>query len=596
MLKDIISVTSLQKRSEIFVEDEINKTVRHFEICYLVGKKRRSVELAAWEKGSLLLNQIESAWTSLLIRLCTGVPIEVRLDPDGSESLMHDLYMDISADIMSRQTSNSEAVLQSINELADAALHDRELKRLFFTIPGLLQHLLNELQANRLPPRGRTSNLTQDADKNDAAFIANVGLVVGVPIACGKVSFQNRFQQLVYVCAILRLFHCMLFNSQTVVDRSNVLTPNPLTFVELLQTLSIQYDAQGVTRVLHHLQTARERAAAAPDSALEPPSERGRRRSSISSVASYASYSSYQQRYQQQQQQQSPPSHWDSDSESSSSDDESLPDEDTEETSYYKMTPSSMSSKEQQRNGMKRSNKEYHPPEVFDDNFPANDESASHSAGGKHVAGGGGDILRAISEYQVAVLLELDNVVTLAIWQGRSRAVVSETLATQLSKAGSEFTRHALIKVVRRFVELIESWQSLVLAYSPKKEKKQKRKDMTRKREKQNEGETHILKRSLGSFAVRIYQHARLLQVLVLGSYRVLDHILDNSEEELRYYLFKPDFYSSLGDVPMGAVQFKQIVVLNRISIGIIEELRCAIDSLEMRKERAIKEQSVLLI
>ena len=33
-LKNVISIQAIAKRSEVFVEDDINKTVRHFEIIY----------------------------------------------------------------------------------------------------------------------------------------------------------------------------------------------------------------------------------------------------------------------------------------------------------------------------------------------------------------------------------------------------------------------------------------------------------------------------------------------------------------------------------------------------------------------------------
>ncbi|GBG28359.1 Hypothetical Protein FCC1311_045822 [Hondaea fermentalgiana] len=620
MLQDVISVNPLPKRSEIFAEDEINKTVRHFEVTYLVKQDRKVVELAAWETGSLLLNQIESAWTSLQMRLCQDIPIEVRLDPDESQSLMHELFTEIAADIMVRQVESPGKVLQSIDELADAALHDRELKRLFFIMPALFHHLVSELQANRLPPRGLARSKTLEPGHGEDRLTQRAGFLAGVSVLRGKVSFPSRTQQLGYIRAILRLLHCMLFNSQTVLDRSNILTPTPLSFVELLQALTIQYDARSVSRALHRLEVARV-SAAEEVQRQQGPGER-QRRASLDSQCSGASATRHAHRERK----------WasgDDESDTSSSDDDDDDDDDDVDLddalasegetgglgkakrsrkthslgSNSDETSSSDDNDDDDDNVMKsrlkgskargtaynqnfghKSKKRGKQGQVkavdaFDDNFVQEGEGNGKSKGGngkKRVAGGGGDLLRAISEYQVSILLELDNVVTFAIWQGRSRAVVSETLATQLSKAGSEFTRHALAKIVRRFVELIEQWRCLTGTVG-------KVKDQT----------AH---KSLGSFAVRIYQHARLLQVLMLGNYRVLRHILENSEEELRYYLFKPSFYSSLTDVPSAAAHFKQIVVLNRISKAIVEDMRSAIDSLEMQKKRAVQEHSVLLI
>ncbi|CAK8994607.1 Uncharacterized protein SCF082_LOCUS3998 [Durusdinium trenchii] len=509
-LQHVISVQPLTKRSEIFAEDDRNKTVRHFEVAYQqLDKNRRpqwhQLELAAWEPGSLLLSQISSAWMNLMIRRSLHIDISTHLEE--SKSLMFDLYQEISEDIMRHAVEEPDRLLESVGELASAALQDRELKRLFFTMPALMHHLLGELEVNRVPPNAQDTMIRSRGQR------AQQGPV-----------FESRSSQLEYVHAILHLFHCMIFNSQTVLERSNLLTPSPLRFADLLEVLSIQYDDAAVERELARREAQRRRCE---------------------NLGA------------------------DGDTEGDDEDEFAVDGGELDDLGEdpYALTLESAGALE----------------------LDTLVESVRRGIGSPHKMvrhqrrpEGGADatsreLLSMIGECQVAILLEMEDFIALAIAQGRSRAVVSETLAHQLSKTGPEFNRFALMRIVNRLVHLIDAWG--LLASTESDTKKGKSMDW-------------------GSLAVRIYHHCKLLHTLILGSYEMLEHILDNNEEELRYYLFKDQFVGKLANLPMRASRetVVQIGILHRCSRDAIEEIREAILDLQMQRAKEVKGQSVLLV
>lgn len=132
------------------------------------------------------------------------------------------------------------------------------------------------------------------------------------------------------------------------------------------------------------------------------------------------------------------------------------------------------------------------------------------------------EILRQISQVQVATLLEMDGIISLAVASGTSKTVVYDTLSKSLSKLGYSFLRRRMPSYVVRLVDLIKEWSPMSGL------------------EKPSEYGHHYLR------SVLIYQHTRLLYDLLLGNFAVREAVIAECEEELVFYLFKPEFLAKL--------------------------------------------------
>jgi len=451
--KKILQINPMTKYSEIFAvsiyildsfsmgvkyvytqEDTINKHVRHFELVYKVTKGGKSskqyIELAAWEENSILLKQIQATWNNMVVRLCLNLDIAIAFDASASKEVILELFNEIENDILSRSKADMQECVKLINELGSAGLHDRELKSIFFSRPEFIQHLLSELGLNSMPTK----------------------------------SF-SRTEQLQYCYSILKLFHCMIFNSQTVLKRSNILSPTPFSFCDFLERICFMFTDSSVRK----LATRREKQLKMI--------EQG--------------------------------NHSESDGEYDSDDSEHI------------------ESSEDQNNAL----------------------------------------IESINETQVAILIEMDDVMAFAICQGGSRMLVSETLAAQLYRSDIDFTKTCLVQYVRNLVSLLMKWENC-----------------------------HDAAAKIPALAVRIFQHIKLIHNLVLGSYRMLEDMLEFSEEELRYYLLKDSFTETLNRVPKRAHSFVQVTILNRLSKTLLNEIKSAIYQLEEQRSTEKLQKSVLLV
>jgi len=469
-LENILSITPLPKRSEIFLTEAINEVVQHFKVLYFFvnangDQEKRLLELAAWESGSLLVNQLQTAWINLQIRRCIDVAVQVDLGAETSQSLICDLYNEVCQDIL--HSRSHKARLESLNELAEAALQDRLLKTLFFANSTLLQHLLAELLKNHLPRSGR-----------------------------------SRLQQLEFVAAIYRLIHSMIFNSQMIAERSNLLSPAPLHFQDFLEICTLQFDVKAMKRAQFKKEEERKK---------------------LKRTLKHQSLAKKKPIY-----------HWDDEKSDSSEDDD-----------YY--------------DGSEAESSDDDLAEVIEPGSPDTESKGSYE-----------EIIQAINDCQVGILLELDDFISLAVKQGRSRSIVSETLANHLAKINVEHIAYALGKYVKRSVELVKTWKKLK--------------------------DTGLKTVDFGGIVVRIYQHTKLFQRLIFGSWRALELLLETSEEELRYYLFKTEFNGVLEWAPIDFPNVVQVNILNKLSLTYLQELRSAAEDLAIQKEREKKERSILLV
>eukprot|EP00949_MAST-11_sp_MAST-11-sp1_P001804 g1804.t1 len=169
------------------------------------------VIMYTWEENSKLLWHLQRAWRTHTTRIVLGIPVSITTGHKRSPADTDELYTDIAEEICSlRPHADMEEMRTAarlLHELSEAILHDREIKRLFFSKQRLLVWILNEL------PRCQAAH-----------------------------GMFERHSQLKLALALLSLICAALFNSETVDARLLLMQPSPFSISGMLEILTLDFD------------------------------------------------------------------------------------------------------------------------------------------------------------------------------------------------------------------------------------------------------------------------------------------------------------------------------------------------------------------
>ena len=238
-LNSVVSVRSSPNAhaEKVFELDRLNYSSRMIELDFISHRKakrkdgtptevseRFQTNLLAWEVGSRLCFHLQAAWTTVKIRIALRLPIAFELNCEGER---RELYNDVIGELK-HESTDILGRTELLHELAEAGLHDRTIKRFFFTVRKVPQFLLNELV--------RCHSTIEVGDA--------------------------RMLRLRYVVSILELMHSMLFNAQVISERHKLMQPSPFSYTGFLSILTFDFRLHAVRK---HVKQDLERKGAPKD-------------------------------------------------------------------------------------------------------------------------------------------------------------------------------------------------------------------------------------------------------------------------------------------------------------------------------------------
>ena len=227
-LETVVKIARVPERVELFIDEKVNETTQTIEIEYKKSRRDRIsyVVLCAWEVNTQLFFHLTQAWLNLRARMALpGIRISVT---SANEAPMRELYMQAEEDILRAQPPPSNGRVQLLRELAHGAIHNRELRLWCFQTGRLWKFMLMEVRKMQ-------------------------------PLSHSTIKASDRARELEYVHALYATLHAVVFNSEMVGRRLNMLHPTPFDFGEMLSLLAMDFGRKAA-KAAAELKFHRERA------------------------------------------------------------------------------------------------------------------------------------------------------------------------------------------------------------------------------------------------------------------------------------------------------------------------------------------------